>query len=68
MVDKKICPECGKRQFRFRVAFGSWICDSCKFEKKQEDYRSGEVINLNNWWAGLSLEDKIKIRGNYEKS
>lgn len=66
MVGYKICPKCGKKQFYFRVAFGSWRCYACGLEQKQEGYRSGEVIDLNNWWANLNTDQKIHLKELWE--
>jgi len=62
MVSYKICEECGKRKKRYRVAFSSWICDNCK--KETSDYDNGDAfirIEVNNWWANLTKEQKTNI-------
>jgi len=59
---KEICDKCGKRQKRFRVAFGSYLCDNCKVET----FVKLPSFVIPNWWARLSEKQKQEIYNTYK--
>lgn len=56
------CEYCGKNKKRFRIAFGSWICDNCKKETHVDaSAYSFEVRSANSWWINLKNDEKISF-------
>ena len=56
------CEDCGKNKKRYRSAFSSWICDSCK--KEVFDYEHPEAfikVQIREWWNNLPIAKKVEI-------
>lgn len=55
-----ICGKCGKKKMYYRAAFGSFKCYNCGLEIQTKPIPV-EVTDANNWWIGLSSEQRIEI-------
>jgi ribosomal protein L37AE/L43A len=64
----EICPKCNKRKVYFRVAFGSYKCYSCGYEKNLDTpIHNPEVQVAISWWNSLPNDLKLKIHKEKEK-
>lgn len=63
------CEKCGKNKKRYRVAFGSWICDACHIETHRDTpHHAVEVIRANGWWAELTNDSKLLVWQEFVKN
>lgn len=56
------CEQCGRNSKRYRMAFGSWICNNCKMETHHDTPPHSEQLwPVNSWWNELTNDSKILV-------